>query len=44
MSLMTLPEKNAKEMIHTKVFVKDRKQVRYIWCSRVELAERKTNM
>jgi len=44
MSSITLPDKKAKEMIHTKVFLKDKKQVRCMWCSRVELVERKTTM
>ena len=37
-------EDKPKEMIHTKLFLKNKKQVRCMWCSRVELIERKTTM
>ena len=44
LSSVTLPECKATEIIHTKQYLKNKKQVRCLWCSRVENIERKTTM
>ena len=44
LSSVTLPERKATEIIPTKHHIQNKKQVKCLWCSRVENTERKTTM